>query len=149
MFGLGSDAAHSSAWARNYQSAMIIMGYQSPDTTKTSYVNGAISFGTDLNGLVKGPIPGGGNRVKYDASFPMSNSGTKFWDYNTEGVAHYGMLADFVRDVRFAPSNGYMGPNGVPIGVAGDELVDNHLFRSANYFWQMWERIEARKSLVP
>jgi hypothetical protein len=148
MFGLGSDGAHAYAWARLYQSAMIDMGYMSADTLKANYRVGAVSFGTDLNGLVKGPPPGGGNRVKYGAAFPMSTSITKSWDYNKEGVAHYGMLADFVMDVRTAPSNGYTGAGGFPLGVTGAELVDNHLNRSANYFWQMWMQIEARKGLV-
>jgi microsomal dipeptidase-like Zn-dependent dipeptidase len=145
MFGLGSDGAHAFGWAQLYQSAMITMGYLGTDTLKAHYRNGAVSLGTDLNGLVKGPKPGGGNRIKYDASFPISTSITKSWDYNTEGVAHYGMLADFVRDVKNAPSNGYMAAGGVPLGVVGAELVDHHLMRSADYFWRMWERIEARK----
>jgi hypothetical protein len=148
MLGLGSDGVSRSAWASQYQTAMNIMGYQSRDTTKAIYRDGAISFGTDLNGLVKGPMPGGGNRVVYDASFPKSSSGSKSWDYNTDGVVHYGMLADFVRDVRTAPSNNWTGPGGVPLGVNGAELVDNHLNASANYFWQMWVQIEARKGNV-
>ena len=148
MFGLGSDGAHSYAWARQYQTAMIDMGYMSADTLKANYQMGAISLGTDLNGLVKGPPPGGGNRVTYDASFPMSSSVTKSWDYNTEGVAHYGMLPDFLRDVHTAPSNGYTAVSGVSKGVTGADLVDNHLNRSANYFWQMWMQIEARKSAI-
>jgi microsomal dipeptidase-like Zn-dependent dipeptidase len=148
MFGLGSDGAHAYGWSRLYQSAMLGMGYLSTDTAKTNYENGAVAFGTDLNGLVKGPQPGGGARVTYGTGFPISFSGTKTWDYNTEGVAHYGMLKDFLVDVRTAPSNGYTS-GGMSLGVAGDELVSHHLFRSANYFWQMWERIEARKSNVP
>jgi len=148
MFGLGSDGASASGWARLYQSAMRNMGYLNPDTTKATYENGAVSFGTDLNGLVKGPQPGGGNRVQYGPAFPMSSSVMKSWNYNTEGVAHYGMLPDFLMDVRTAPSDGYV-TGGAPVGVAGDELVGHHLFRSANYFWQMWARIEARKANVP
>jgi hypothetical protein len=148
MFGLGSDGVHSSQWAQQYQQAMTTMGYLSTDPQKANYRNGAVSFGTDLNGLVKGPRPGGGNGVVYNASFPKSSSGSKSWDYNTDGVVHYGMLADFVVDVRNAASSGYIGAQGVPLGVAGSELVDSHLNRSANYFWQMWERIEARKSGV-
>ena len=148
MFGLGSDGSHSYAWARLYQTAMINMGYMGADTSKARYRVGAISFGTDLNGLVKGPPPGGGNRVKYNASFPISMSGGKTWDYNTDGVAHYGLLSDFVIDVGTAPSNGFRGAGGIPLSVAGTELVDSHLNRSANYFWQMWVQIEAQKGLV-
>ena len=144
MFGLGSDGAHAYQWARLYQSAMRNMGYLDADPVKAAaYENGAVSFGTDLNGLVRGPEPGGGSRVQYGPSFRMSSSGSKFWDYNTEGVAHYGMLTDFLVDVRTTPAN------GGPPGFSGNELVSHHLFRSANYFWQMWERIEARKVNVP
>jgi len=149
MFGLGSDGVHSTQWAQQYQHAMTAMGYLSTDPQKANYRNGAISFGSDLNGLVKGPKPGGGNRVVYNASFQKSSSGSKSWDYNTDGVVHYGMLADFVIDVRNnATSNGHTGQQGIPLGVAGAELVDSHLNRSANYFWQMWDRIEARKGGV-
>ena len=58
------------------------------------------------------------------------------------------MLADFVRDLRTAPSIGYVGSDGAQLGVAGEELVDKHLFRGANYFWQMWQKIEAQKASV-
>ena len=130
MFGLGSDGVHAPDWYRLYDQAITIMG--------SSYRNGAVAFGTDLNGLVKGPRPGGivsgSSRgvVGYDATFPMSSSGTKAWDYNTEGVAHYGMLPDFIAHVR---------------SVSGDsnERVNRHLFRSADYFWHMWEQIEAQR----
>lgn len=147
MFGLGSDGVSRSAFASQYQTAMNVMGYPTADPSKAVYRNGAISFGTDLNGLVKGPIPGGGDRVKYGA-FAKSTTGSKSWDYNTEGVAHYGMMADFVVDLRTAASNEYTGAEGIPLGVSGAELVDNHLNRSANYFWQMWVLAEARKGNV-
>jgi microsomal dipeptidase-like Zn-dependent dipeptidase len=147
MFGLGSDGVDRSGWANQYQNAMTVMGYPNSDTSKAIYRNGAISFGSDLNGLVKGPMPGGGDRVKYGA-FAKSTSGSKSWDYNTEGVAHYGMMADFVVDLRTAASNEYTGAEGIPLGVNGAELVDNHLNRSANYFWQMWVLAEARKGNV-
>ena len=147
MFGLGSDEVSRSAFASQYQTAMNVMGYPTADPSKAVYRNGAISFGTDLNGLVKGPIPGGGDRVKYGA-FAKSTTGSRSWDYNTEGVAHYGMMADFVVDLRTAASNEYTGAEGIPLGVSGEELVNNHLNRSANYFWQMWVLAEARKGSV-
>lgn len=148
MFGLGTDGVHKSAWATLYQRAMNIMGYPDGDASKAVYRNGAVAFGTDLNGLVKGPEPGGGNRVQYGPNFPKSVSGSKTWDYNSDGVAHYGMMADFVMDVRTAPASGGTSSQGVPLGVSGGELVDDHLNRGANYFWRMWELIDARKSSV-
>jgi hypothetical protein len=149
MFGLGTDGVYSRAWAQAYQLAILKMGYLNPAIA--NYQNGAVAFGTDLNGLVKGPMPGGSaNRVVYDATFPKSGTSgsVKTWDYNSEGVAHYGMLADFIKDVRTAPSNGYVGANGQQLGVAGPDLVDNHLMRSADYFWHTWQQAEAMKGNV-
>jgi hypothetical protein len=102
-------------------------------------------FGTDLNGLVKGPKPGG-TRAMYAGWLPPSSSGSKTWYYDEHGVAHYGMLADFVRGVSMAPANTY-GGRSTP-GMTGSEVVDHHLNRNANYFWQMWQRIEARRTSV-
>lgn len=147
MFGLGTDGVHAYQWAQFYQQAMEKMGYNNPKVNAT-YQNGAVAFGTDLNGLVKGPRPGGPqNRVVYDASFPQSGvtGSPKTWNYNSEGVAHYGMLPDFLRDVHTAPANNDMNEQGVRMGVTGADLVDNHLFRSADYFWHMWEQCEAQR----
>ncbi len=149
MFGLGTDGVHASQWALNYQSAMEKMGYLNSGIA--NYQNGAISFGTDLNGLVKGPVPGGPqNRVVYDASFPPSSvtGSAKTWNYNSEGVAHYGMLSDFLHDVHTMPANNHINGQGVPTGITGADLVDQHLFRSADYFWHMWERCEAQSANV-
>lgn len=142
MFGLGSDGVNRTAFANQYQNAMNIMGYPNADPSKAVYRNGAISFGTDLNGLVKGPAPGG------NSSMAPSTTGSKTWNYHDEGVAHYGMMADFVVDLRTAASNEYTGAEGIPLGVSGAELVDSHLNRNANYFWQMWVQAEARKGSV-
>lgn len=149
MFGLGSDGAHAYDWSRIYQMTMNIMGYNSDDPAlRAAYQNGVIAFGTDLNGVVKGPPPGGTPRVVYDASFPPSgvSGSNKTWDYNRDGVAHYGMLPDFIRDVRTSPraSSSYNAA-GQPSNVTGAELVDLHLNRSADYFWHMWEKAEAQR----
>jgi microsomal dipeptidase-like Zn-dependent dipeptidase len=148
MFGLGTAGVHAYDWAKEYQTAINKMG--------ASYQSGAVSLGTDLNGFVKGPVMGNEkgatlNRVVYDVasnpnSIPKSKASDspitiKTWDYNKDGVAHYGMLRDFVVDVKTAPA-------GVTAGLPGSELVDQHLNRSANYFWQMWQRIDARKGSV-
>ena len=70
---------------------------------------------------------------------PKSRSGTRTWDYNNDGVAHYGLFADFVRDVRTLPADR---------GVNGKNLVDNQLMRNADYFYRMWQKVEAQKSNV-
>jgi hypothetical protein len=124
MFGLGSAEGDAYQWIQNY--AQVVQ--------QAMPGNGAVAMGTDLNGLVPGPAPRKNAGVVYDASFPMSKLGQRSWDYNKDGVAHYGMLADFLRDARTAP--------------AGAIMVDQHLNRSADRFLHMWERCDAQKSHV-
>lgn len=91
-----------------------------------------IGLGTDFNGLVKGPCPGTG-AMQYGENFPRSVTGYREWDYNSDGVAHYGMIPDFLRAVETVP---------------GGAVVSAHLFRSAEGFAGMWERCEAQKTKV-
>jgi hypothetical protein len=60
----------------------------------------------------------------------MSTLGNKSWDYNTAGVAHYGMLADFLQDVQ----RNY--------GTNGGAVYDN-VMSGADYFLQTWKICEA------
>lgn len=82
------------------------------------------------------PKPGcvancGHTKVQYSSSFPMSSLGTKLWDYNTTGVAHYGMLADFLYDVKNVSG--------------GAHVVNDNLMYGADYFLQTWKKCEALK----
>jgi hypothetical protein len=44
------------------------------------------------------------------------------WDYLTEGVAHYGLSADFLRDIQLR------------VNLQRDETSDQNLMFSAEYF---------------
>jgi microsomal dipeptidase-like Zn-dependent dipeptidase len=90
----------------------------------------SVGFGTDLNGLVKGPKPG---LVTYDSEFNKCKTGNKEWDYNIDGVAHYGMLWDFLKAVKACPNS-------------KGETVYDAIHRSANVFVQMWEKCDKIKS---
>lgn len=158
MFGLGTSEADAYEWAKEYVDAFTEMSKpfspMSQCPNKVSFGPGSVAFGTDMNSLVKTPRPTMGPDLKpgapirsglYNiAGFPTTKSSTggKTWDYNLEGVAHYGMYADFVKDVRIAP------PSQSFLGMAGIDLVDNHLMRGADYFWHMWEKCEAQKIKV-
>ena len=83
---------------------------------------------------MKAPAPRRGSAVAYDASFPKSRLGTKEWDYNRDGVAHYGMLADFVRDMRTAPG--------------ATDVVDPYFYGAAEVFSDMWLTAERQKAQV-
>jgi hypothetical protein len=90
-------------------------------------------FGTDTDGLVIGMPARDGSHVVYDASFPMSKMGSRQWDYNRDGVAHYGMIADYIKDMESIP------------GSAG--LVDT-LMNGADYFMDSWLKAEQERSKV-
>jgi hypothetical protein len=103
-------------------------------TQSNSYVWG-IGFGADTNGLGKqaAPRPGAStdNPVTYPfisfdggATIHQSQWGTRSWDFNQTGAAHYGLFLDWIEDMKH---------------VAGEEIVDD-LARSAEAYVQMWER---------
>lgn len=115
MFGLGSDSAEADDWAERYVAASMLVG------------KGSVAIGSDLNGLVKGPRPASSAKI-YTSYFTMSKTGDKTWDFRRDGVAHYGMLADFFRHV--AENQKY--------GV----YVQSHIMNNAEYFARMWEKAE-------
>ena len=51
------------------------------------------------------------------------------FDINIDGMAHYGMLPDFLQDLR-------------NVGLSADDLAP--LFRSAYDYVQMWEKCEGQ-----
>jgi hypothetical protein len=57
-------------------------------------------------------------------TFDRQRTGTRTFDINRDGVAHYGLYPDWVEDLRM---------------VAGDEIVDD-LVRGPEAYLQMWER---------
>jgi hypothetical protein len=83
--------------------------------------------------------------VNYDDKFPRSkvgdfpehvdNDGNKTvgWDYNRVGVAHYGMLADFRKDMATATN--------------GSTVLGN-MDQGAEYFYETWKICEDRKNNV-
>jgi len=129
---------------------------------KSALGPGRVAFGTDSNSMVSSPRPtifdvkpgtvprftdiyNPSNPANDNPQLPVqsrSTTGSRTWDYNFDGVAHYGMFADFVKDIRTAPATPLMTKTG-------KDLVDNHLLRSADYFFKMWQKIESQKTNVP
>lgn len=54
-------------------------------------------------------------------------TGNRDWDFNTDGMAHYGLMPDFLQDLR-------------NIGLQPMQL--SYLFRSAEDYIRMWEKAE-------
>ncbi len=92
-------------------------------------------FGSDLNGFssAAGPRPNNGaNPVRYPfraIGGPMidrQRTGTRTFDVNSDGVAHYGLYPDWVEDLR----------------KVGGRQIHNEMARGAEAYLQMWERAE-------
>ena len=93
-------------------------------------------YGADSNGLHSQPGARGGgvpNPVRYPfksfdgkVTFDRQRSGKRVWDVNTDGVAQYGLHADWIEDLRL---------------VGGRQIVTD-MFRGAEAYLQMWERAE-------
>lgn len=113
MMGVG-HGGEASAFLSNYRFGLQRMN------------NRQLAIGTDVNGLF--PLPGPpvpSARIAYDASLSKCRTGSKEWDYNTEGFAHYGLFPDFIRSLEKA-------------GMTKAEK--DAFFSSAEYFAQMWEK---------
>ncbi len=95
-------------------------------------------------GRVEKQVSAQGNRVRYEGLHPLtptlspsgerelspSFAGKRTFDVNVDGVAHYGMIPDFFQDSA-----------NVARAAGAPELVPP-LFRSAEMYLQMWERLE-------
>ena len=91
-----------------------------------------IGWGADMNGFgSQGGPRNGSNPVTYPfksfdgkMTIDRQRSGSRVFDINTDGVAHYGLFPDWVQDLR---------------NIAGDGIVKD-LSRGAESYLQMWER---------
>ncbi len=72
--------------------------------------------------------------IQYSSSFPMSTFGNQTWNYNNVGVAHYGMLPDFLLAIRSLPG--------------GANMIDNNLMYGADYFFETWRLSEVQSARV-
>ena len=160
MFGLGTDGAEPRIWAFHYQEALSIIGGKGARCLHKQLGLGGVAFGTDTNSLVATPKPlldgadvadrtlniysrmsnGACPRFPCD---PAPKIGLQVWNLRTDGVAHYGMFADFVKAVWAFPLD-----RNRKMLMSGQDLVDNRLSRNADNFWRMWVKVEAQKNNV-
>ncbi len=121
LFGVGWSGQHAKNWVDNYKLGLKGMR------------NRGVCIGSDINSIVFTPKPRPGSNVQYTTTgFPAPASYGHTWNYNTDGVAHYGMLRDFVRDIR----------------NMGNAAELNVLFSSANEFHNMWKKCETQSRYV-
>ena len=122
MLGLGHGGS-ALTFLRSYRFGLTLTGNQ------------PIAIGTDVNGFF--PLPGppaSEGRITYGANFIKPSMGNKVWDFNDDGMAHYGMLPDFIESWK-------------SVGMSASEL--NAFFSSAERFARMWEKCDTAKANVP
>ncbi len=96
-----------------------------------------VPLGSDVGGFASLPGPSSGaTPLRYpfeafrgDVTFRRQRTGSRTFDLNTDGVAHYGLLADLIADVQRRP---------------GGRRALSSLFHSAEAYLDMWQRTGAR-----
>lgn len=97
-----------------------------------------VGLGTDTGGfatLPAAPADAATNPLPYpftinNVSFARETTGQRTFDYNADGVAHYGLLPDLLADMQRRPQ----GRKAMAL-----------LFRSAEAYLRMWELAERRR----
>jgi microsomal dipeptidase-like Zn-dependent dipeptidase len=116
MFGVGWGNGNATSFTHYFGNVLHAMNGKN------------VALGTDINGLVVSPAPPKDTPIIYDATFQRCKTGQMTWDYNKEGVAHYGLLPDFLKHVE---------------QLDGGAKVVQQLNQSAEHFAQMWEKCAA------
>lgn len=105
---------------------------------QTPYLNG-VGFATDMSGLAGQPGPRSDADVnplnypftsEFGLVFNKQQSGNRTFELSKDGIAHYGMVADHLQDIRENASN----------------RIYEAVMTSAEAYLQMWERAEANTS---
>ncbi|HRK20581.1 MAG TPA: membrane dipeptidase [Fimbriimonadaceae bacterium] len=123
-------------WLAEYKDAMAIMGH------------GNVALGTDINGFAP-QIPFAASAVNYPLTVAQKTGikpagyvppalakfqmGARVYDFKRDGIAHFGMLPDFMQALSQQP--------GSATAVSG-------LYRSADAVVRMWEKVEAAAKTI-
>jgi hypothetical protein len=121
------------AFPGHADAAAYVKDWQRYRPQQTPYLFGW-GYGADLGGLSQQPTPASdGESVTYPFTsydghvrFDRQRTGDRTFDYPGEGVAHYGLYADWFADLR---------------RIGGQPLADD-LWNGAEAYLEMWERAE-------
>ncbi len=113
----------------------------SAEMSRYPYATG-VGIGSDIQG-VTGQANGDDDiRIEYPfwsfdglVKFTEPKTGNRRFDYNTEGVAHYGLYAEWIENLRQIDSRD------------GDTSALDILMNSAETYLQMWERAERQAGI--
>jgi microsomal dipeptidase-like Zn-dependent dipeptidase len=121
------------AFPGHADAAAYVKDWQRYRPQQTPYLVGW-GYGADLGGLAQQPAPASdGKSIAYPfksydgkVTFDRQRTGDRTFDYPTEGVAHYGLYADWFADLR---------------RIGGRPLA-NDLWNGAEAYLEMWERAD-------
>lgn len=116
------------------------------DTRRELGLDPGVAFGTDMHGMVQQAFPRFGEYADCDVpqsdpvTYPFTSfdgavtfneqvTGNRVFNYNTDGLAHVGLLPDVIQDMRNQGMN--------------DHYIEM-FFRGAESYLQMWEKAQAR-----
>lgn len=135
MAGVGSAKLDSDRWLSMFNQVTNAMGQSS-----------GAGFGTDMDGMefaMPQRVASGIPTVQYGSGpmpacpavtlLPVSTEGNKTWNYNDVGVAHYGLLPDFLQDVA--------------LQSGGCQAVTN-MNGGAQYFYETWRIVEGNAAAI-
>lgn len=124
MIGVGSSDLTADEFVNEYHKVL-------KEMSDDGRLNVFPAIGTDVNGME--PLPKGSFGLLssnfYKNGLTKQQTGNRVWDYTKDGVAHYGLMKEFMIDVKNRPSG------------KGAEVYTK-LRSSAEYFARMWEKCE-------
>jgi microsomal dipeptidase-like Zn-dependent dipeptidase len=138
------------------ESLMVLANIENSDTVRTwlerydqvrqlMKLRGGVALGTDMNGFAP-QLSFAADSVSYPLMvasqtgnpraplLPRAALGTRTYDFKTDGLAHYGMLSDFMQALSDKPGSG---------------ADIDALFHSAEATIRMWEACEAAAPGIP
>jgi len=117
MMGLG-HGDHSTTFVKNFRYGFGLTNGQ------------PLALGSDANGFYSLPgKPTVKERIEYKPPLTQATMGKKIWDFNTDGMAHYGLLPDYIESCK-------------KVGMTKEE--QDGFYSAANRFLNMWEKCETR-----
>jgi len=126
LYALGGLASARPAQARDLSAEILDLNRYGTS------LSAGVGLGTDTGGFSSLPGPrsdASSSPLHYpfffcQVEFGRQQSGTRSFDLNTDGVAHYGLYADLLADMQQQAGDAALGP----------------LFRSAEAYLEMWQR---------
>ena len=128
VFGVGTSDSEK----HKFDSQTFVLSFGEVWTAMGGNSYGAVAIGTDVNGMERLPrAPENVSPNFYNSDFPISKTANREWHYPSEGVTHYGLMADFLKDVKDKSPTVY-----------------ENLMNSAEHFARMWEKADRQKTKV-